>query len=93
MNTKQNKKQPVLKDETENQRDFALNKTNWILIGVSMLFIVTGFLLMTGSKSGVVFNPSIFSTRRITVGPMISLFGFLFMFVAIMWRNKKEDDK
>jgi|YelNatPaOPRAMG01_1025707.scaffolds.fasta_scaffold00434_18 uncharacterized Tic20 family protein len=91
MNAQQNKKHPVVKDETQNQRDFALNKTNWILIGVSMLFIVTGFLLMTGSKSGEVFNPSIFSTRRITVGPMISLFGFLFMFVAIMWRNKKEE--
>lgn len=93
MNAKQNTKKPILKDETENQRDFAFNKTNWILVGISMLFIVIGFLLMTGSKSGEVFNPSIFSTRRITIGPMISLFGFLFMFVAIMWRNKKEKEE
>jgi len=80
---------PDVKEEIQNQRDFALGKVNWILIGFSILFIITGFLLMTGSKSGSVFNPTIFSTRRITIGPMISLFGFLFMFVAIMWRNKE----
>ncbi|MBB3187743.1 DUF3098 domain-containing protein [Microbacter margulisiae] len=85
-------KQPVKTDETQNQRDFALGKTNWILIGVSVFMIILGFLLMTGGKSGSVFNPDIFSTRRITVGPMISLFGFLSMFFSIMWRNKKEDE-
>jgi uncharacterized Tic20 family protein len=84
---------PEVKDETQNQRDFALGKINWILIGISIVMIITGFLIMTGNSSGSVFNPAIFSTRRITIGPMISLFGFLFMFVAIMWRNKKEEAK
>ncbi len=82
-----------VKEGIQNQRDFALGKINWILIGISIVLIIVGFLLMTGSTSGMVFNPHIFSTRRITVGPMISLFGFLFMFVAIMWRNKKEETK
>ncbi len=84
---------PDVKEDIQNQRDFALGKINWILIGISIVLIIVGFLLMTGSSSGMVFNPRIFSTRRITVGPMISLFGFLFMFVAIMWRNKKEGAK
>lgn len=84
---------PDVKEDIQNQRDFALGKINWILIGISIVLIIVGFLLMTGSPSGMVFNPRIFSTRRITVGPMISLFGFLFMFVAIMWRNKKEESK
>lgn len=90
---KKNIKLDVKKEEIDNQRDFALGKINWIFIGISILLIIVGFLLMTGSDSDMVFNPRIFSTRRITVGPMISLFGFLFMFVAIMWRNKKEEHK
>jgi hypothetical protein len=78
--------------ETSNEKtDFALGKINWILIGLSVALIVVGFLLMTGSASGEHFNPDIFSTRRITVGPMIALFGFLFMIVAIMWPSKKEE--
>jgi len=84
---------PDEKEEIQNQRDFALGKINWILIGISIVMILTGFLLMTGSQSNLVFNADIFSMRRITIGPMISLFGFLFMFVAIMWRNKKEESK
>ncbi len=74
---KKNAKPDVVKEEIQNQRDFALGKINWILIGISIVLIVTGFLLMTGSNSGSVFNPRIFSTRRITVGHMISFFGFL----------------
>jgi uncharacterized Tic20 family protein len=79
-------------NETSNENsDFALSKINWILMGVSVAIIIIGFFLMTGSPSLEKFNPDIFSTRRITVGPMISLFGFLFMIVAIMWPSKKEE--
>ena len=73
----------------------ALSKANFILIGVSFLIIVIGFLLMTGSASETEFNPDIFSTRRITVGPMISLFGFAFMVFAILFtpKNNNEEEK
>jgi hypothetical protein len=36
------------------------------------------------------FNPDIFSFRRITLAPMISLFGFLFIIVAILYQPKKK---
>ena len=52
-----------------------LPKLNLILMAVSVVIIVIGFALMTGEPSGEVYNPDIFSFRRITVGPMISLFG------------------
>lgn len=81
---------PAKKDTLQKEQDFALGKINWLLIGASLLLILIGFLLMTGEPSGVKFNPDIFSTRRITVGPMIALFGFLFMIVAIMWPNKEN---
>ncbi|MBQ2189606.1 MAG: DUF3098 domain-containing protein [Paludibacteraceae bacterium] len=63
---------------------------NIILIAVSFIIIVVGFALMVGEPSGEVYNPDIFSFRRITVGPMISLFGFVFMLFAILFRRKKK---
>ena len=67
-----------------------LPKLNLILIAVSFVIIVIGFCLMIGEPSGEVYNPDIFSFRRITVGPMISLFGFVCMIVAILFRGKKK---
>jgi hypothetical protein len=62
---------------------------NLILIAVSFVIIVIGFALMVGEPSGEVYNPDIFSFRRITVGPMIALFGFVSMIFAILFRGKK----
>jgi len=67
-----------------------LPKLNLILIAVSFVIIVVGFALMIGEPSTEVYNPDIFSFRRITVGPMISLFGFVFMLFAILFRSKKK---
>lgn len=67
-----------------------LPKLNLILIAISFVIIVVGFALMVGEPSGEVYNPDIFSFRRITVGPMISLFGFVFMIFAILFRPKKK---
>ena len=67
-----------------------LPKLNLILIAISFIIIVVGFALMVGEPSGEVYNPDIFSFRRITVGPMISLFGFVFLLFAILFRGKKK---
>ena len=67
-----------------------LPKLNLILMAVSVVIIVIGFALMAGEPSGEVYNPDIFSVRRITVGPMIALFGFAFMIFAILFRGKKK---
>lgn len=69
---------------------YNLPKLNAILIAVSFLIIVIGFALMAGEPSGeTAYNPDIFSFRRITVGPMIALGGFVLMIVAILWKRKK----
>ena len=67
-----------------------LPKMNLILIAVSFAIIVIGFALMAGAPSGEIYNPDIFSVRRITVGPMISLAGFVLMLFAILYRSKKK---
>ena len=70
---------------------FNLSKLNIILIAVSFVIIVLGFALMVGAPSGATeYNPDIFSFRRITVGPMISLFGFVMMIAAILYKPKKK---
>lgn len=74
----------------ENKGNFTLGKINLILIAVGVIIIVLGFLLMTGSPTELEFNPDIFSHRRITIGPMISFFGFLFIIFAILFKSKSK---
>lgn len=72
---------------------YNLPKCNLILIAVSFLIIVIGFVLMIGEPSGATeFNPDIFSTRRIHVGPMVSLLGFVLMIVAILFKKPTKKD-
>lgn len=72
------------------EKKFVISKINYILIAAALVVIVIGFLLMGGEPSGVEFNPDIFSTRRIVVGPMISFAGFLFMVFAILYKPKSK---
>lgn len=68
---------------------YTLPKINLILILVSVVVIIAGFALMTGAPSGATeYNPDIFSVRRITVGPMVALAGFVLMVVAILFKKK-----
>ena len=72
------------------EKKFVISKMNYVLIAAAFAIIVIGFLLMGGKPSGVEFNPDIFSTRRIVVGPMISFAGFLFMVFAILYKPKSK---
>lgn len=55
-----------------------------------MLCIVLGFVLMAGggSEDPNVFSEEIFSTRRITVAPLVVLLGFAIEIIGIMYRSK-----
>jgi NADH:ubiquinone oxidoreductase subunit 2 (subunit N) len=70
---------------------YNLPKFNAILIAISLLIVVIGFALMVGEPSGALeFNEDIFSLRRITVGPMIALFGFIVMIISILFKPRKK---
>ena len=70
---------------------YNLPKQNALYIAVSFVIIILGFVLMAGEPSGATeYNPDIFSFRRITVGPMIALGGFVLMIVAILFPEKKD---
>ena len=69
---------------------FPLVKSNFILMGICGVMIIVGFLLMLGAPNGEeTFNPDIFSTRRIVVGPTIAFLGFLLMAFAIIYKKKE----
>lgn len=66
-----------------------LSSINFIAMGIAALLIVVGFALMLGgSSTEAQFNPDIFSTRRIVIGPTIAFLGYVAMAAAIMIRKK-----
>lgn len=73
--------------------NYKLSKINLILIGVSFAIIIIGFCLMLGAPSTETYNPEIFSVRRITVGPVISLVGFAGVVFALLFNPKKKNKK
>lgn len=78
-------------EQQKNMRPFG--KINFILMAICLTMIVVGFILMGGEGSSIEkgFNPDIFSTRRIVVGPAISFLGFLFMAFAIIYKPSKRN--
>ena len=70
--------------------NFAFDKMNYILLAVGMVIVIIGFLLMTGPGStDTVYEPDIFSARRIKVAPLVCLFGFVSMIYAVVRKPKK----
>jgi hypothetical protein len=73
-----------------NEKQFAFGKENYIITIIGLVFIFGGFFLMTGgaSEDPAVFNEEVFSTRRITVAPLVVLLGFAIEIIGIMYRPK-----
>ncbi len=72
-------------------KEFSLSKVNYIIIIVSVLCVVLGFVLMHGSTTEVEFNPDVFSFRRITLAPIVCMIGFVGMIVGILWKSKDKE--
>ncbi len=90
INTPEDAKAPGLKKMPASQRPFS--KINFLMMAGCLALIIIGFLLMSGGGSSVDggFNPDIFSTRRIVVGPTLAFLGFLLMAFAIVWQGPKK---
>ncbi|MBL0047306.1 MAG: DUF3098 domain-containing protein [Bacteroidetes bacterium] len=78
---------PVHKGKKEG---FAFGPENYKLMIIGLIVLFSGYLLMVGGGSDdpKVFNPEIFSFRRITLAPIVILIGFVIEIFAIMKKSK-----
>ncbi|MEX0985874.1 MAG: DUF3098 domain-containing protein [Bacteroidales bacterium] len=82
--------------KSSGKENFALGPENYRLLIIGFVIIVIGFLLMLGGKTDdpAVFNEKeIFSFRRITLAPIIVLFGFVFEIWAIMKKPRSKEEQ
>ena len=86
-------KRPQAQNSKAEKEPMPMGKMNYFLMGVSLLLIVVGFILMSGSSNeGSTFNDDVFSSTRIVVAPLITFIGFLCMIPAILYKGRKDDD-
>lgn len=91
LKTKTNTGSTETQPQEQAQEILPLGRANFILMGISALIIIVGFLLMLGSsQDGDTFNPDIYSTRRIVVGPTVAILGFIAMAFAIIYNRRKK---
>ena len=82
------------KQQNISKPDFPLTKENYIMVIIGFAIILLGFLLMMGGGSDdpeIFKEDELFSFRRITLAPMLILFGLVFEIYAIM-KKPREDN-
>ncbi len=75
----------------ENKPQFLFSKRNYIIMFIGLAVIALGFILMAGGGSDDpnVFNPEIYSWRRIRLAPTLVLIGLGIQIYAIFANPKK----
>ncbi|MAP01774.1 MAG: hypothetical protein CMD01_03025 [Flavobacteriales bacterium] len=70
----------------------SLSKTNYLLIILGCIIITLGFVLMSGggTEDPALFNEEeLFSFRRITLAPFLTIVGYMVVLVGVLKRAKK----
>ncbi|WP_224488729.1 DUF3098 domain-containing protein [Robertkochia flava] len=78
------------------EKDFVFHRKNYTVMFIGLAIIVLGFILMSGggSDNPEVFNPDIFSFRRIRLAPTLVLIGFgIEVYAILMNPHKKRKNK
>jgi hypothetical protein len=84
-------KQPENNLKSNVNEDFAFGKENFTLMLIGIGIIILGFIFMSGggSPDPKIFNPEVFSPRRITIAPIVVLIGFGIEVYAILKKTKE----
>ncbi len=74
---------------TPSEHEFVFGKKNYLFMLIGIGVIALGFILMTGGGSDDpnVFNPALYSFRRIRLAPTLVLIGFGIEVYAILRKN------
>ena len=72
---------------------FTFERKNYVFMLIGVAFILIGFMVMMGGGSDDpnVFNPEIYSWRRIRLAPALILIGFGIEVYAILLNPHKKD--
>ncbi len=83
------------KRKEASKSDFIFGKRNYKFMFIGIAFIALGLILMSGGGSDDpnVFNPEIFSKRRIRLAPTLILIGFAIQIYAILLNPIKSNSK
>lgn len=74
--------------------NFSMPRKNVLLIGLGLLVMVLGFVLMIGGGSSDpnVFNPAMFSARRLVVAPVVICAGIGVIIWGIMRKPREGEE-
>lgn len=77
----------------EENKGFVFGRENYIMLIAGAVTVMIGFALMAGggSEDPNVFNPEIFSFRRITLAPTVIVIGFAIVMVGIFRKPKSSN--
>lgn len=82
------------KEIRQQETETVFGKTNYIILLVGSILIMTGYLLMSGEGSTLTaYNPDIFSILRIRVAPIVCLAGYLINVYGIIYVSKSMRKK
>lgn len=74
------------------KKNLALGKINFIMLAVSMLVVVIGFILMAGDSSDVNhYDAEIFNAMHTKVAPVVTFLGFIGIIPSILYRGKSSE--
>ena len=70
-------------------------RINYIIMLIGILVLIAGYILLSGGGTDdpTEFSEAIFDTRRMYVGPIVLVLGFLIELFAIMYRPKEKEEK
>lgn len=68
-----------------------LGKRNYVILIISLILIIIGYILMSGEGSTLAaYNPDIFSSSRTGTAPMLCLLGYLLNIFGILYRSQRD---
>ena len=73
------------------KRNYALGRTNFIMLAIGMCIVIIGFILMGCAPSTTDhFNPEVFAAVHIKVAPVVCFVGYIFMIAGVIYHQKEN---